>query len=185
MNGATLKSRGAVPSFLLAATTRSRSTSGSNPQPAFPPRFFHQYNRMHPNQILSSSILMPTLSPTASLNPDRGNRPQASMAPSTSLDLHRLPTTSSTLCSPPSPAPSLERISCRTSGLLPCSAVAALEGFESPVRRPSANVSCQSWCAFGVWVGGTHLGAIRAWLAYEAMGRPEVTGQISDGASFT
>ena len=57
--------------------------------------------------------------------------------------------------------------------------------FESPVRQPSANVNCQSWCEFGVWVGGTRLGAIRAWLAYEAMGHLEVTGQISDGASFT
>lgn len=52
--------------------------------------------------------------------------------------------------------------------------------FESPVRQPSAHVSCQSWCEFGFWLGGTHLGAIRAWLAY-----PEVTGQTSDGASFT
>ena len=57
--------------------------------------------------------------------------------------------------------------------------------FESPVRQPCANVNRQSWCEFGVWVGGTHLGAIRAWLASEAMDHPELTGQISDGASFT
>lgn len=55
--------------------------------------------------------------------------------------------------------------------------------FESPVRQPCANVNRQSWCEFGVWVGGTHLGAIR--LASEAMDHPELTGQISDGASFT